>query len=533
MPGRLISTTFKTINALRAGNSSMTEAADIVFTDGAVHPLTPEETGEPSAEAVAVRDGEIVRVDSTYEVEFLVDAETTVVDLDGRTLLPGFIDAHTHMEMVGRHERDADLSGVDDPQNCLDALASRRDETEDGWILGFGYDESNWGGGYLTIDQLDDISTDRPVVAYREDMHLASVNSVVLDEYSQEMPEKDINTADGDPTGVVVEEALDILWEETRPDAEGMQTYLHAAQEQANSLGITGVHDMVRNSEAPRVYRELDEQGELTLRVRINYWRDHFDAVLETGLRTNHGSDRVQTGAIKTFTDGSLGGRTAKLSEPYADDAGERGSWVVEPDTIRQLVEGVDQAGLQMTMHAIGDEAIELALDAYEGTGGNRHRIEHAEILRDDLIEGLAARDVVVSVQPNFLKWAREDGLYAERLGDERREASNRFGALADAGVTLAFGSDCMPMDPLFGIDQAVDAPAPDQQLTVTQALCAYTSGAAYAGYDEQRLGTLEVGNCADFVVLDESPWETKDIAGIDVAMTVVGGDVVYDTRET
>lgn len=508
----------------------MTDAADIVFVDGAVHPLTEAESGEPSAEAVAVRDGTVVRVDSTYEVDFLVGAETTVIDLDGQTLLPGFIDAHTHMEMVGRYEQEADLSGRDDPDDCLAALGTRRDETDDGWILGFGYDESNWGGGYLTRDQLDDISTERPVVAYREDMHTASVNSVVLETYRDEMPDDDVETEGGVPTGVLVEEALDVLWDETRPTPEGMHDYLSAAQDQANRLGITGVHDMVRNSPAPPVYREMDQADDLTLRVRINYWRDHLDAVLEAGLRSNHGSSRVETGAIKTFTDGSLGGRTARLSESYAD-ADERGTWVVEPDDITALVERVDDASLQMTMHAIGDEAIEVSLDAYEGTEGSRHRIEHAEVLRDDLIERLATADVVVSAQPNFLKWAREDGLYADRLGDTRRRESNRFRALLDAGATLAFGSDCMPMDPLFGIDQAVDAPAPEQELTVTEALRAYTAGAAYAGYDEDRLGTVEKGNCADFVVLGESPWETEDIAGIDVEMTVVGGDVVYDAQ--
>jgi predicted amidohydrolase YtcJ len=508
----------------------MTEAADSVFVDGAIHPLTTDETGEPSAQAVAVRDGRVVRVDSTYEVDFLVGAETTVIDLDGRTVLPGFIDAHTHMEMVGRYEQEADLSGLDDPATCLDALETRRDETADGWILGFGYDESNWGGGYLTRDQLDDISTDRPVVAYREDMHTASVNSLVLDEFRDEMPEDDIETQGGDPTGVLVEDALDVLWDETRPDPEGMRAYLSAAQDQANRLGITGVHDMVRNSPAPRVYREMDTAGELSIRVRLNYWRDHLDAVLEAGLRTNHGSSRVETGGIKTFTDGSLGGRTARLSESYAD-ADERGTWVVDPDDIEALVERVDDAGLQMTMHAIGDEAIEVSLDAYEGTDGTRHRIEHAEVLRDDLIDRLATADVVVSAQPNFLKWAREDGLYADRLGDTRRRDSNRFRALLDAGATLAFGSDCMPMDPLFGIDQAVDAPAPDQELTVTEALRAYTSGGAYAGFDEDRLGTIEAGKCADLVVLEESPWETDDIAAIDVSLTVVGGDIVYDAR--
>jgi predicted amidohydrolase YtcJ len=517
----------------------MTEAADLIVTNAEVHPLTRREQsadGEPEAEAVAVRDEHVVRVGSRYELEFLEGVETEVIDLGGRTLLPGFVDAHTHLPMVGRYEREADLSAADSPETCLDRLEANRRESTDEWVLGFGYDESAWGGEYLTRDQLDAVSADRPVAAFREDMHLASVNSVVLDRYRDEMPDEDVRTEDGEPTGVLVEDALDVLWTETSPDPAGMDEYVRAAQAYANRRGVTCVHDMVRRSQAPRVYRELDREGELTLRVRLNYWRDHLDAVLETGLRTNHGSDYVRTGAIKTFTDGSIGGRTARLSEPYADVDGDgdgaRGDWVVDPDDIADLVERVDSAGLQMTMHAIGDEAIEVALDAYEETDGERHRIEHAEVLTDDLIARLAESDVVVSGQPNFLKWAREDGLYADRLGDERRRDSNRFGALLDAGATLAFGSDCMPLDPLLGIEQVVTAPDPEQRLSVTAALRAYTSGAAYAGYDEGRMGTIEAGNCADFVALGESPWESDDIADIDVEMTVVGGEIVYDGRD-
>jgi predicted amidohydrolase YtcJ len=524
----------------------MTTAADLLLTNGRIHPLTDghDPRDDEPVEAVAVRDGRIIRLDSAYEVEFLAGVEAEVIDLEGRTLLPGFVDAHTHMEVIGQYEREADLTGADSPEACLDRLRSLPEGREnDGghdeeWLLGFGYDESTWDGDYLTRDQLDEVSTDRPVVAYREDMHVASVNSVVLDRLRDEMPEGDVRTAGGEPTGVLVEDAVTAVRDATGADPDRTREYLLAAQAYANRRGVTAVHDMVRNSHAPRVYRDLDSAGQLTLRVRINYWRDHLDAVLETGLRTNHGSGRVRVGGIKTFTDGSIGGRTARLSEPYADaGAGdapvdERGGWVVDPGTVADLVERVDGAGLQMTAHAIGDEAIAATLDAYEGADGQRHRIEHAEVLTDELIDRLAAADVVVSVQPNFLKWTREDGLYADRLGDERRLDSNRFGALQDAGATLAFGSDCMPLDPLFGIDQVVDAPAHEQQLSVTESVRAYTAGSAYAGFDENRLGTIEVGKCADFAVLDESPWETNDVAGIDVEMTVVGGDIVYDGRE-
>jgi predicted amidohydrolase YtcJ len=504
----------------------MTAAPDLLLTNGEVHPMTDAEP----VEAVAVRNGRIVRLGSADELSFLDGVETKRIDLDGRTVLPGFVDAHTHMEIVGQYERETDLSEATAPEECVDRLAAQRDRTDDEWLLGFGYDESRWGGGYLTRDQLDEVSTDRPVVAYREDLHVASVNSVALDRCRSEMPDEDVRESGGEPTGVLVEDALGVIREETRADPERMREYIHAAQAYANRHGVTAVHDMVRNSHAPRVFRELDTEGELTMRVRLNYWRDHLDAVLETGLRPNHGSERVQVGGIKTYSDGSIGGRTARLSEPYADADGAVGDWVVTPEELRDLAERVEDADLQLTAHAIGDDAIDAVLDACDGIGGERHRVEHAEVLTDEILDRLADSDVVVSAQPNFLKWAREDGLYADRLGDDRRLDSNRFGAILDRDIDLAFGSDCMPLGPLFGIQQAVTAPAPEQQVSVTEAVRAYTRGGAYAGFDEDRLGTLEVGKCGDFVVLGESPWDVyaEEITDINIDMTVVGGDVVY-----
>jgi len=451
----------------------MTQPADRIFTNAVVHTLTDADGADGTAEAVAVRDGRIVRVESAYEVDFLEAATTDVVDLGGRVLLPGFVDAHTHLEMVGRREREADLGDADSPEDCLSRLESHA-ATTTGWILGFGYDESAWGGEYLTRDQLDTVSADRPVAAFREDMHVASVNTVALERHRGSLPPGNVRTKDGEQTGVLVEGAVSVLDEAIRPDREQVRESLLAAQQRANERGVTAVHEMVRNSASPRVYRDLALAGELTLRVRLNYWADHLDAVLEAGLATNHGSERVRMGAIKTYTDGSLGGRTARLREPYAD-ADTHGDWVTDPADLAALVERVDGAGLQMTTHAIGDEAIEETLSAYEAvladeesgdadgpTGVRtdpRHRIEHVELASDDQMARMAEAGVVASVQPNFLQWAGEDGLYDQRLGRERREASNRYRDLLDAGVDLAFGSDCMPLDPLLGVAHSGSLP--------------------------------------------------------------------------
>ncbi|MUV87707.1 amidohydrolase family protein [Natronomonas sp. CBA1123] len=497
----------------------MTQAADRIFTNAEVHTLAdPDETHE----AVAVRDGRTVRVDSAYEIGFLEGVDTEVIDCDGGVLLPGFIDAHTHMEIVGRRLVHADLA-VDDRETALDRL---REAPAEEWILGYGYDESVWDDDrYLTREELDSVYGELPVVAFREDLHTASVNSVVLERYGESLPEDGVERDGDEPTGVVTEDAAEFLRMETAPGRAETKRLVEAARDRAHRLGVTGVHDMVRHSDAPAAYRALARDGDLDLRVRLYYWADHLDAVEETGLATNHGGPFVEVGGIKTYTDGSLGAGTAKLSEPYTDREGT-GEWVVDPEELADIAERTEELGMQLAVHAIGDEAIDVALETLPEDPEMRHRIEHAELLPADL-EGF---DAVASMQPNFLRWAREGGLYERRLGAERTAESNRFADVLDAGVPLAFGSDCMPLDPLFGVQQAVTAPEEGQRLSVTEALEAYTSGAAYAGHDEDRFGTVEVGKRADFVVLEESPWavDVDAIADIAVAMTVVDGEVVY-----
>lgn len=191
----------------------------------------------------------------------------------------------------------------------------------------------------------------------------------------------------------------------------------------------------------------------------------------------------------------------------------------------------------QLLAGLVGDEAIDLAVDAFEGCeapGDSRHRVEHVELASDAVIERMADAGIVASCQPNFLRWAGEDGLYESRLGTERRRASNRFRTILDSGAPLAFGSDVMPIGPLEGVEHAVTAPAEGQRLSVTEALRAYTRGAAYAGFDEDRLGTVAVGKRADLVLLERSPWgvDPDAIGDIDVAATLVDGDVVYDALE-
>lgn len=500
----------------------MTDAADCIFRNAEIHTLTSE---AQTHQAVAVRDGRILRVGSEYEIEFLEGVDTDVVDCGGGVLLPGFIDAHTHMEVLGRRLVHADLGTAEDREAALSLL---EDAPAEGWILGYGYDESTWPSeAYLTREELDEVSTELPVVAFREDLHTASVNSLVLDRYAEELPDSGIHREGKTPSGVLTEDAAELLRMETTPGRAETKRLIEAARDYVHERGVTGVHDMVRHSGAPAAYRELAVEDALDLRVRLYYWADHLDAIDETGLRTNHGGAYLEVGGVKTYSDGSLGAGTAKLAESYADREGT-GEWVVDPERLQAIADRADELGLQMAVHAIGDEAIDVTLETLPADPKMRHRIEHAELLGE--AAAFDAAGVVASMQPNFLRWAREGGLYETRLGVERTAASNRFADVLEAGVPLAFGSDCMPLDPLYGIQQAVTAPDERQRLSVTEALRAYTSGAAYAGHDEDRFGTVEPGKCADFAVLETSPWavDPGEIADIDVTMTVVAGDVVY-----
>ncbi|WP_049900832.1 amidohydrolase [Natrinema sp. J7-1] len=534
----------------------MTAAADRLLVDAEIHTLTEPDT---VADAVAIRDGEIVRVGSTSELTFLAGVETDVIDCGGRVVLPGFIDAHTHMEQLGQHLVHADLSDADSPDECVRLLREQAERDPDReWVLGFGYDESEWPDARstpLTRADLDRVSEDRPVVAMRVDLHTASLNAVALERLGDDLPDADLRIEGDEPTGVAVEDAAEAGRTRLTADGEEMRTVLAAATEYAVERGVTGVHDKVRGSVAPRTYREMAADGALPLRVRIDYWSDHLEELIDVGVGTNDGGERVRAGAIKSFSDGSFGSRTARLREPYADEDGDRddthdpgrgddapaadgdrGQWVVDPEALSALVDRADGEGYQVCVHAIGDEAIEETLSILESTadpGGSRHRIEHAELATDDHLERMAETGIVASMQPNFHRWAAEGGLYERCLGTERRERTNRFRRVLDAGVPLAFGSDCMPLDPLLGVHHAVNAPTDRQQLSVTEALRAYTRGAAVAGFDDDRLGTIETGKHADLVVLEASPWERSDrIDEIDVAMTLVDGEVVFDSRE-
>jgi predicted amidohydrolase YtcJ len=340
-------------------------------------------------------------------------------------------------------------------------------------------------------------------------------------------------------SGALVEDAAMRLGEVFPPGDDEVAAAHEAALAHAARLGITGVHDIVTTS-ALRAHQASRRNGRLTLRITAQIPVEHLDALERVGLTGGFGDLWLKLGGVKLYLDGSLGARTAALIKPYADRSGEQGLLLFEEDRLRALVRRIDALGLEAVIHAIGDRAIAAAIAALESLGSEavrarRHRLEHCELTPGDLVERLARVGATASMQPNFVtRWGAPGGMYETALGSARLAEMNRFRSLQQRGVPLAFGSDCMPMGPLSGLAGAVKHPLAGERLTAAEALAAYTSGPAWAGFSEAETGSIEAGKLADLVILEGDPLAAED-PGADcrVVGTVVGGRCVFEAAES
>jgi len=518
--------------------------SELLLRGGTVHTLDDDRT---TAEAVLFRDGRVVAVGDAETVDsHATDAQR--INLDGRTVLPGFNDAHTHVFSVGIGLLETDLSAADDREAALDLLAVNADSTPAGeWVLGFGYDESTWPAGergYLTRTELDAVSEEHPIVAVRVDGHSATLNGRALDAVDFEGVEHDVRTEGGEPTGRVVEDATGRVRAASYPDVPKAREALDAAIDHYHELGVTSIQTvagLTRVREHGSVQQEAlfahwrDDDLDLRTTFYVPQWQAASLSDLE--IASGFGDDWLRLGGLKTFSDGSIGSETANTHREF--DGGGFGEMVNDREQLREWFAHAARTNQQIATHAIGGEAIDIVIDEYEraleqyaDSVDPRLRIEHAELATEEAIERMADAGIVASMQPNFLQWNGDDGLYENRFGADVRPENNRYRDVLDAGVPLAFGSDKMPPGPLYGMEFAVDSPHESQRLTVDEALAAYTRGAAYAEFKEDEKGVLEPGRFGDAVVLDADPYETQDaIDEIGVELTIVDGTVVYDDR--
>jgi len=511
-------------------------SADAIFFNGRIRTFDPK---VKSARAIAVSDGRIVAVGSDSDVKGSAPRGCDKMDLGGRTVVPGFIDSHTHFINMGIDSMNVDLMNTKSLEEAMAKMAGAAKKTPEGeWIIGAGWMESRWGGvRFITRDDLDRCCPKNPAVAHRICGHLSTLNSKAITELglSKDIPDVEKN-ADGELSGIVTESAVTLVRKATAPDTRRKIKGLHAAIKRAHMLGVTSVQD---NGEVDHfgIYQDAEKRGKLAVRVWFNVPSDSLESMLRLGIRTGLGSDLLRIGGLKIFCDGALGARSAALSEPYVDDPGNKGMFVHDRNDFTAMVSQAHEHGVQLAIHAIGDEGIEVTLKAMESAirfnprKNHRHRIEHLELPHASQLRRMKRAGIIASMQPNFVgEWGGINGMYDARLGPVRAKKNNPFKEVRDNNVHLAFGSDCMPFNPLYGVRSAVEAPYDAQKLTVEQALLAYTRDAAYASFDEDAKGTISPGKLADFVVLSGDPiTDPKALGSISVLKTVLGGDVVYD----
>ncbi len=498
------------------------------------------------AEAIAVRDGKIVAVGSNEEIRRHLGKTSNVVDVRGRTIVPGFVDCHAHMVSLGRSN--LDLRNVGSIREMRYKLREYADENVAGdWILGGRWDQERFAERrYPTRWDLDAAISKRPVFLVRVCGHVAVTNSKALQLAGIEEGttvaggQVDLDEKTGQPTGVVRENALKLLWRVVpKPSLKIIEDMCVSACQKAVKAGLTGVHWLVGSGDEVRVLQKLNSEGKLPLRIYLGVPVELLDELVRLGLVTGFGNDLVKVGFVKIFSDGSLGAHTAALREPYSDSPETNGMLLYTQRKLDQLVLKAHRAGLQLGVHAIGDRAVESVLKAFDKAlkefprKNHRHRIEHCSILNPRLVERMKCLGLVASVQPHFVV---SDFWTANRVGQERASYAYPFKTLMRSELVVASGSDCPveKIDPLLGVWAAVTRKNPaEERLTVEEALRTYTLNAAYASFDEDKKGTIEVGKLADFTVLSDDLLRIQPdkIKGVTVEMTVVGGRIVYASK--
>lgn len=505
--------------------------ADVVLKDGKVLSSTGD-----FVEAIAIHGETITLLGRSEEASHFIGPKTEVIDLAGRIALPGFIDSHTHFIQTGLQQTFAiDLAGTSNRQEALDKLAQAvRDRGPGEWILGQGWDESQWPDRrYLTRKELDRIGPKSPIAAVRVDGHMVSVNSAALDRADLQGPADE----PGLQEGILRESMAWNLLQAIEPDLSILVYALAAACRLAASCGVTSIHDQVVRPGYLRAYQTARRKKALTVRVAFYAGLEEVDDIINLGLESGFGDHSLCLGGIgEIFVDGSIGAMNAALAEPYRDGAGA-GKLNMTRDELAHLLKRADQAGLQTALHAIGERAIEIAISAHalaETSPHLRHRIEHLELPGSEHLVKMADLGLIASMQPNFAQWSGPDKMYEQRLGKERDRRIDPHRSVLDVGVPLAFGSDCMPFGALYGIHWAVNAPHPDQRLSVAKAIDGYTRQGAHLTFEKGVKGELAEGKLADIVVLDRDPFlHPQEIAEIMVDITLLGGKVIYRRQDS
>ena len=540
---------------LSFGNPSKKNVADLVLLNGTVWTVNP---GYPKAESVAVIGKRIFEVGPAEQIKGLIGPDTRIIDLEGRLLLPGFIDSHTHFLDGGFALASIQLRDVKSREEFAARMEEKARELGEGeWILNGDWDHQQFDPPELPKKEwIDPVTPRNPVCVNRLDGHMVLANSLALrlagitgDTPSPEggVILKDPDT--GEPTGILKDAAIDLVQRHIpEPSLAQKMSAAKAAFKLAGEMGITSVHDMATAGNF-EVYQELQKRGELLARVYLYIPITEVELLARLKLKSPFGNDFLKIAGLKGFVDGSLGSSTALFFEAYTDDSSKRGilySHMFPEGIMEERIFKADKSGLQVAVHAIGDKANHIILDIFErviqenGPRDRRWRIEHAQHLLPEDIERIARLGIIASVQPYH---AIDDGRWAEKkIGHERCRTSYAFRSLVDAGAVLACGSDwtVAPLDPISGIYAAVTRRTldgrnpegwfPEQKISLEEAIKGYTINGAYAEFAERDKGSIERGKLADLVVIDQNLFAIppEEIREAKVVITILDGEIVY-----
>jgi predicted amidohydrolase YtcJ len=506
----------------------------------------------PRAEFIAILGESILNV-GNGEYKHLQGPSTELIDLHGDFVIPGLMDNHTHFMSGGFQLMSIDLRDAKSKIEFVKRIKEHAKQLDTGeWITGGDWDHEIWGGELPTRNWIDEVTENNPVFISRVDGHMALANSIALNlaginAKTQNPPGGLIvrETTTNQPTGVLKDEARSLVSMIIPGKSnETLDKALKMAMEHAASLGVTQVHDMCSWEDLQTFERN---RSSLTLRIYALPWYTNWRQLIELNKEKGPGNDWLRWSGMKAMMDGSLGSRTAWMHDPYLDDPSTKGLLVMA-DTLefRKIMREVDRAGIQLAVHAIGTKANEWILDAFvdiekeNGYRDRRSRIEHSQHLTSNSINRFNTQNVIPSMQPyhciDDTRW-----MY-KRIGPEIMEGTYVFRSFLDKNVNLTFGSDwtVAPLNPMAGIYAAVTRKTidgsypggwyPEQRITVEEALHCYTNNSAYAGFQEDKLGSLESGKLADFVVLsnDLTRIEPDAILNTIVLRTIVGGMDAY-----
>ncbi len=532
--------------------------ADLILHGGRVYTLDP---GLPCGEAIALRGNRVLLVGPDAAVLATRGPATRCLALEGRAVLPGFIDSHLHFAEWALARREVEVSDAASAEEAADRVGARAGERPAGsWIVGGRFDPNRWPGGrWPTRALLDAAAPGRPVVLSSKDMHSCWASSLALAragiEAASPDPEGGVieRDATGAPTGILRERAMDPLWRVVpSPTVEEAAAALEAAVPLAWAAGLTSLHEIHDTPEALglHAWQRLHRSSRPRVRVYHHLPLEHLESAIRLGVESGLGDERLRLAGVKLFADGALGSRTAHLLEPYAGTLA-RGVAVLPPRELLELLRRADHAGVSVSIHAIGDRANREVLDAFttlrEGDGGSRsgrrlrHRIEHVQLLHPDDLPRLARLDLIASMQP--IHATSDMTMAEEHWGAERCRLAYPWRSLLESGAALCFGSDA-PVEP-FGVLEGIHAavtrrrpdgsPGPDgwipqQRISVLDAVRAYTLGGAYASGEEQLKGSLVPGKLADAVVLstDIFTCPPDELLSTRVEATILDGVVVH-----